>query len=44
MADEVQVTGSPGETTEADKPSQSGLTAAIALIAERPCQGLLLAW
>ncbi|HET7247207.1 MAG TPA: amino acid permease [Streptosporangiaceae bacterium] len=32
MADEVQVTGSPGETTEADKSSQFGLTAAIALI------------
>jgi basic amino acid/polyamine antiporter, APA family len=32
MADEVQVTGSPGETTEGDKSSQFGLTAAIALI------------
>ena len=32
MADEVQVTGTPGGTAEADKPSQFGLTAAIALI------------
>ena len=32
MADEVQVTGSPGETTEAEKPNQFGLTAAMALI------------
>ena len=32
MADEVQVTGSPGKTTEADKPNQFGLTAAMALI------------
>src|SRR5499425_1510562 len=32
MADEVQVTGSAGKTTEADKSSQFGLTAAIALI------------
>src|SRR5947208_8837865 len=32
MADEVQVTGSPGKTAEGDKPNQFGLTAAIALI------------
>src|SRR6516164_3319719 len=32
MADEVQVTGSAGKTTEGDKPGQFGLTAAIALI------------
>jgi basic amino acid/polyamine antiporter, APA family len=32
MADEVQVTGSPGKTTEGEQPSQFGLTAAIALI------------
>ena len=32
MADEVQVTGSPGKKTEADKPNQFGLTAAMALI------------
>ena len=32
MADEVQVTGTPGGTTEAEKPNQFGLTAAIALI------------
>jgi APA family basic amino acid/polyamine antiporter len=32
MADEVQVTGSPGKGTEADKPNQFGLTAAMALI------------
>src|SRR5215470_11699251 len=32
MADEVQVTGSPGETTEGEQPNQFGLTAAIALI------------
>jgi APA family basic amino acid/polyamine antiporter len=32
MADEVQVTGSPGETTEAEKPKQFGLSAAMALI------------
>ena len=32
MADEVQVTGSPGKTTEGDQPNQFGLTAAIALI------------
>ena len=32
MADEVQVTGSPGKRTEADKPNQFGLTAAMALI------------
>src|SRR5215471_9669039 len=32
MADEVQVTGSPGKTTEGDKSGQFGLTAAIALI------------
>ena len=32
MADEVQVTGSAGTTTEGDKPGQFGLTAAIALI------------
>src|SRR5215467_1411194 len=32
MADEVQVTGSPGTTTEGEQPNQFGLTAAIALI------------
>ena len=32
MADEVQVTGSPGKTTEGEQPNQFGLTAAIALI------------
>src|SRR6516162_5551634 len=32
MADEVQVTGSAGKTTEGDKSGQFGLTAAIALI------------
>ena len=32
MADEVQVTGSPGDTTEAEKPKQFGLSAAMALI------------
>src|SRR6201993_4416345 len=32
MADEVQVTGSQGDTAQADKPNQFGLTAAIALI------------
>src|SRR5215470_17742112 len=32
MADEVQVTGSAGKTTEADKSGQFGLAAAIALI------------
>src|SRR5262245_34500330 len=32
MADEVQVTGSPGKTTEGDKSGQFGLAAAIALI------------
>ena len=32
MADEIQVTGPPGEAAEAEKPNQFGLTAAIALI------------
>jgi APA family basic amino acid/polyamine antiporter len=32
MADEVQVTGSPGKTAEGEQPHQFGLTAAIALI------------
>src|SRR5689334_23049050 len=32
MADEVQVTGSPGKTTEGEQPNQFGLTAAMALI------------
>ena len=32
MADEVQVTGSPGDTAEAEKPKQFGLSAAMALI------------
>src|SRR5215468_8972101 len=32
MADEVQVTGSPGKTTRSEPSSQFGLTAAIALI------------
>jgi APA family basic amino acid/polyamine antiporter len=32
MADEVQVTGSPGDTAEAERPHQFGLTAAMALI------------
>src|SRR5689334_6378573 len=32
MADEVQVTGSPGKTAEGEQPNQFGLTAAIALI------------
>jgi len=32
MADEVQVTGPAGDTAEAEKPNQFGLTAAIALI------------
>src|ERR1051326_7658877 len=32
MADEVQVTGSPGKTAEGEQPHQFGLTAAMALI------------